>query len=975
MEIFAEEFREDNKLPKGSLKKCYFELLYLVSENKINRIEPSVQDRSDKDISFCRTPMFPSIKTALRDYIPYDDNADGKQLYAYMLKNPSQTKQLVPSKVLVPQSELTGEVWIMNSADLVCIGKIIVSNSDTIHTYSYGEGDARIGKIRNWNYIWLEKMHEGLMQPGDSFVKFKAIKQKRRKFIKFDKRKKHTQLSTHNSHRVKQEDSEFLLDDITENKISNPVSDPDTEPNLLDKDYEQETNYECPHCGKDFKNWNPANPCPNCGRRSNNPGLEHVDESKISSPTSASDQDEENSQLNTDKELETNYECPHCGKDFKNWNPANPCPNCGRRSSNPEIERLEESSKSKYLKYENVEIDSDSYQDGFFHPEEIVDIVASIEDEIVLYDGVTLKEWFEYYNARCKGFTSYNEKIEKAWYNKMLVATESEKIMLGWNPYLEFNSSNRYFASKRLNEVIQQYNESVKLINATEQSYITEGTVDDFLQPVHIILSYTGSRMSNMIKKVTGDKFTHSSISFDLNMDRIFSFNGTGFVIESFDTFKKQFGNIFVGVYTVFLPKVSVRSIKLKLDEIMGRASDFVYNKIGLLGVLINKPLSGNDRLFCSEFVDTLLKMGDSGIKGKESGLVKPQDFANQKNIYKVYEGNIDDYKKQKCISIVNKLKKTDEKQYDMSTVIKNGGFMYNDRWNSIVTLDEYPGKVFRHRVEILVIDNGKVFVWKHNNNYSIPGGSTEKDIIDIEQVQNEAKEEARLLCKDVRFTGLSYVSLYAGNREWMNKLPVKWQGTLNDIYIGQYNGKYKGPIDTKDIDNAMTTYGKFYKISDVELKPEHQQAINMYLNGQIQESVLEATLPIDFDKDGSLIIKNPKIDYHKEYLRSHRILKNYDKSENIQGMKFELARLWYLNYKLEGKIYGKKIKERKEFVDLRARILNDFNKYLRLVNSKENDFNFSEYFNSTIYNTGEVKISKNLLYNITDYAKHIMKI
>ena len=58
-----------------------------------------------------------------------------------------------------------------------------------------------------------------------------------------------------------------------------------------------------------------------------------------------------------------------------------------------------------------------------------------------------------------------------------------------------------------------------------------------------------------------------------------------------------------------------------------------------------------------------------------------------------------------------------------------------------------------------------------------------------------------------------------------------------------------------------------------------------------------------------------------------------------------------------------------KKLIDLRARVLNDFKKYFKIVLDKEPDFNFYEYYKKSEYYDGNiiidnkiVKITKNLI-------------
>ena len=121
---------------------------------------------------------------------------------------------------------------------------------------------------------------------------------------------------------------------------------------------------------------------------------------------------------------------------------------------------------------------------------------------------------------------------------------------------------------------------------------------------------------------------------------------------------------------------------------------------------------------------------------------------------------------------------------------------------------------------------------------------------------------------------------------------------------------------------------------------------------------------PVQFDNDGNLLIKNiKKIDFEKEYANSHRVLKAYDKNKNIEGMKYELAKLQFLNNILENHIYYDKKSDKKDgYIKARARILNDFNKYLSVVLKLDPLFVFGEYYESTPFSDAVIKIRSSTL-------------
>ena len=78
--------------------------------------------------------------------------------------------------------------------------------------------------------------------------------------------------------------------------------------------------------------------------------------------------------------------------------------------------------------------------------------------------------------------------------------------------------------------------------------------------------------------------------------------------------------------------------------------------------------------------------------------------------------------------------------------------------------------------------------------------------------------------------------------------------------------------------------------------------------------------------------------------------------------MKEELCKLWYINIKIEKKLHSKFRKNKKELLDIRARVLNDFKKYLTKILSVQSDFSFSDYYKNSEYYDSSISIDKNTL-------------
>jgi hypothetical protein len=125
---------------------------------------------------------------------------------------------------------------------------------------------------------------------------------------------------------------------------------------------------------------------------------------------------------------------------------------------------------------------------------------------------------------------------------------------------------------------------------------------------------------------------------------------------------------------------------------------------------------------------------------------------------------------------------------------------------------------------------------------------------------------------------------------------------------------------------------------------------------------IQEAILPFGFDDKGDFFLVLPK-DLEQEYQASHRILRGYGNS-NIEGMKHELAKLFYINYIIEKKLkrMDKDNKNYKPLINLRARVLNDFTTYFKIIKSADKNFNFAEYIETTEFSSNKLRIDRNTL-------------
>lgn len=206
----------------------------------------------------------------------------------------------------------------------------------------------------------------------------------------------------------------------------------------------------------------------------------------------------------------------------------------------------------------------------------------------------------------------------------------------------------------------------------------------------------------------------------------------------------------------------------------------------------------------------------------------------------------------------------------------------------------------------------------------------------------------------------------------------------IGEIFIEpEYRGK---GIGTTLIEDTLSQHDKV----KLQVAPSNKRAIklyeslgfkkeseneHMYVMVYNKNSVNEAAsilnevkqFPVEFDKEGNLIIHKAKfgmLSFGDEIDDSVKLLQVYRNTNNIEGMKYELAKLWFINDAIEKKLTRRNLTDNqyKELVIHRATCLNVFKTNLEYVLKAEKGFNFAEYYNSTPFSDNSIKITNDTL-------------
>lgn len=162
------------------------------------------------------------------------------------------------------------------------------------------------------------------------------------------------------------------------------------------------------------------------------------------------------------------------------------------------------------------------------------------------------------------------------------------------------------------------------------------------------------------------------------------------------------------------------------------------------------------------------------------------------------------------------------------------------------------------------------------------------------------------------------------------------------------------------------------YKPNDIDYN--HIMAVRHLLepykdNTSLIESVdMEPSIELKLDEDGkSLISKHDDADLIAIYNNAHIKLEEYEENNNIEGMKYELCKIYMIRVIIDKKyidglpsIYNST--ERDVMVKCKCSIMSDLYKYLNIISKYDPSFDFKEYYRETQFGIETYKIDNKVI-------------
>lgn len=621
-------------------------------------------------------------------------------------------------------------------------------------------------------------------------------------------------------------------------------------------------------------------------------------------------------------------------------------------------------------------------------------------------DAEVIKKWRHEYallgmNIISEDYDIYNLKRINILRKAIHENNEEAIIQCGWIPGIEFNSENRVKASNLIREKMKAINEfKVKDYmpkkctkcgsenigtficgepiykckdcgqylgtvprKPKNESYIEEAADNKNLYPVYAVLFSNDTKFGKMIRKVTGSPYSHATVTLDPSLNDMYSFSdipynhdydtSAGFVRESIYSPMYQQNRYFT-IYATFTDKAGIDRFNEKLKVFKSNYTNYDYNDIGLVQYFFKmKNTKKHDetkkfKWFCSEFTSYMLYTA-TGFDEFKNVLQSPGDLENKEDMIEIGRYTLSNFSEKDVIRKTKIAKQEFIKRRDIKAAIGESC------------------------IEDIIFED---YVSNNEDMNIILEAKKKKQPVDFVQNEKDVNKYTQII--DWKYLYDEFVKLFKDTDPTI-------RFDLFEIIIRDYIVPLRLRVD-KTADIIVQELKKIYKyitlpfgtITDVDV-PERtikvstktKSTLVTYPDFKVKgtESVMESyieeakSLPIKIDDDGNLIIKNiRKINFEQEYADSHRLLKEYEKTESYEPMKFELAKMQFFITLLEKRIYKNGKKESPEELKVRARFLNDFKKYLKILNTEDPDFNFREYYEQSQFNDALIKIDKSTL-------------
>ena len=172
------------------------------------------------------------------------------------------------------------------------------------------------------------------------------------------------------------------------------------------------------------------------------------------------------------------------------------------------------------------------------------------------------------------------------------------------------------------------------------------------MKKIYILLTRSGTLVSQLINLATSDPYTHVSLSFEPDLQPMYSFSRkfvhlplpAGLRVEPLDTgFYKKYDSIPCALYELNVTDDVYQNAKNEVERMMQDAKHCPFNLVGLLLCQMQIPFHRENQYFCSEFVSEVLARSHALPMPKVPSLMRPNDYAHLPQLCCRFQGRLNE--------------------------------------------------------------------------------------------------------------------------------------------------------------------------------------------------------------------------------------------------------------------------------------------------------------------------------------------
>ena len=181
------------------------------------------------------------------------------------------------------------------------------------------------------------------------------------------------------------------------------------------------------------------------------------------------------------------------------------------------------------------------------------------------------------------------------------------------------------------------------------------------MKTIYILLTRSGTLLSNLVYAFTGANYTHASMAFDEDLSCLYSSTRkNGYTMFPAGPSKEYLNkgifrlreNVPCALYALEVTDEAYMRARRRAEHMMAHGRLYRFNTLGLLLCGLHIRWQRRRHYFCSQFVSEMLEKSGAMELPKDSSLMHPSDYTAIPQLKRLYEGRLADLPQRKAMDL-----------------------------------------------------------------------------------------------------------------------------------------------------------------------------------------------------------------------------------------------------------------------------------------------------------------------------------